>query len=112
MNTIDAQRPASDVTTALEDWYCDHSSIRHLWAIDSPLALLIFVKLEPTADGDDPLPVWLAHQHTWRSDLKSRTNRDVQLELIVSDIFTTSEVDSSSAMIAELSWRDPWHLQA
>ena len=101
-----------DVATALEDWYCDHAAIRHLWAIDTPAALVIFVRLEPTADGDDPLPIWLAYQHVWSDDLKARTNRDVQLRLIVTDVFTATGEDSSSAIVAELSWRDPWYLSA
>lgn len=116
MNAIEryalAEARPMDTATALEDWYCDHAAIRHLWAIDTPDALLIFVRLEPTADGDDPLPVWLAHQHIWTNDLRIRTNREVQLQLIIADVFTATDEDSSSAIVAELSWRDPWSLQA
>ncbi|MBM0104750.1 hypothetical protein JM946_08325 [Steroidobacter sp. S1-65] len=101
----------TDIATALEDWYCDHAAIRHLWAVETPSALVISVRLEPTADGDDPLPVWLAHQHLWSKDLRVRTQREVQLKLIIADTFPTG-ADSSSAIVAELSWRDPWYLQA
>lgn len=107
--SISESRP-TDIATALEDWYCDHAAIRHLWAVDTPAALVIFVRLEPTADGDDPLPVWLAHQHVWTNDLRARTQREVELKLIIADIFTATHEDSSSALVAELSWRDPWYL--
>ena len=112
MNLIDPSSPAkqdaADIPIALERWYAAHSSIRNLWAVEDPDALTVFVRLEPTSDGDDPFPVWFAMNDDWANDLRTCTNREVQLELIVTDVLPESYVDSGSAMIAELSWRDPW----
>src|SRR5918992_3274927 len=72
---------------ALARWYADHSAIRRLWAIEDPLALIVFIALEPTSDGDDTLPLWFAHQSNWRSDLEVLIRREVQLKLIVPGAF-------------------------
>jgi hypothetical protein len=98
----------TNVSTALERWYADHSSIRRLWAIDESDALVVFVALEPSSDGDDALPVWLANRHSWTHDLRRATERDVQLKLLVSGAFDDTDVDTGAVTIAELSWRDAW----
>lgn len=103
-----ADHETADIPTALASWYAAQSSIRNLWAIDSPVVLNIFVKLEPTSDGDDTLPVWFAKSRDWADDLRKRTHREVQLELIVTDVLPETHLDTDSAMIAELGWRDPW----
>lgn len=103
-----AESQAKDISTTLARWYAANCAIRNLWAIDTPVALNVFVKLEPTSDGDDTLPVWFAHNQGWADDLKERTNRDVQLKLIVTDVLPEDDLETGAAMIAELSWRDPW----
>lgn len=98
-----------NIPTTLASWYAAHASIRRLWAVEDEDALLsVFVTLEPTSDGDDPLPVWLAKSDDWASDLSALTHREVQLNLIVSGTSERSYVDTDAAMIAELSWRDSW----
>jgi hypothetical protein len=98
----------TNVSTALARWYADHSSIRRLWAVDDADALVVFVALEPSSDGDDALPVWLANQHSWTHDLRRATDRDVQLKLLVPGGFEDPDMDADAVTIAELSWRDPW----
>ena len=98
----------TNVSTALARWYADHSSIRRLWAVDEPDALVVFVALEPSSDGDDALPVWLANRHSWTHDLRRATERDVQLKLLVPGAFDDTDIDAAAVTIAELSWRDPW----
>ena len=98
----------TNVSTALARWYADHSSIRRLWAVDESDALVVFVALEPSSDGDDALSVWLANRHSWTHDLRRATERDVQLKLLVPGAFEDSDVDADAVTIAELSWRDPW----
>jgi hypothetical protein len=93
---------------ALARWYADHAAIRRLWAIDDPLALIVFVALEPTSDGDDTLPLWFAHQSNWRRDLQLLTRRQVQLKLIVPGAFAEPCVSPDAVTVAELSWRDSW----
>lgn len=95
---------AHSIPAALERWYADHSSIRRLWAVEDSSALLVYITLEPSSDGDDALPVWLANQHDWANDLKHVTHRDVQLKLIASGTLD----ETYEATIAELSWRDFW----
>jgi hypothetical protein len=97
-----------NVTTALARWYADNSSIRRLWAIDDSPALVVLVALEPSSDGDDALPVWLANQDEWTRDLSEVTEREVQLKLLASGTLTASDIDADAETIAELSWRDSW----
>jgi len=88
----------------LERWYADHAAIRRLWAVEDSSALLVYVTLEPSSDGDDSLPVWLANQQDWTDDLRQVTNREVQLELIASG----GPDEPYEETIAELSWRAVW----
>jgi hypothetical protein len=94
----------SDVTSALASWYANQSSIRRLWAVEESMALVVYVALEPSSDGDDALPVWLANQQGWTNDLKLATRRDVQLQLMASGTLDEPE----GAAITQLSWRDSW----
>jgi hypothetical protein len=105
--SLTTEQEVTEVAAALARWYAAHSSIRRLWAIEDPIALIVVVTLEPTSDGDDALPVWLANNRAWANDLRSLTNRDVQLKLIVSE-FEESYVNANAVMIAQLSWRDSW----
>lgn len=98
----------TNVSTALARWYADHSSIRRLWAVDDPDGLVVFVALEPSSDGDDALPVWLANRHSWTHDLRRATERDVQLKLFASGVIDDTDIAADAITIAELSWRDAW----
>jgi hypothetical protein len=97
-----------ELPAMLARWYAAHASIRRLWAIEDQDALMVFVTLEPTSDGADAFPVWLANSHDWADDLKARTHREVELKLIASDMFEEFRINPRSDMIAELSWRDSW----
>jgi len=98
----------TEISAALARWYADHASIRRLRAIRDPIALIVFIALEPTSDGDDTLPVWLAKHRDWADDLRLLAHREVQLKLIVSRALEESYVNADAAVIAELSWRDFW----
>jgi hypothetical protein len=102
------ETPMSNVSTALARWYADNSSIRRLWAVDESDALVVFVALEPSSDGDDALPVWLANRHSWTHDLRQATERDVQLKLFASGAIDDTDLGTGAITIAELSWRDAW----
>ncbi|NLG75933.1 MAG: hypothetical protein GX535_06825 [Xanthomonadaceae bacterium] len=95
------------LSTRLSQWYRAQSSVRRLRAIADRDALIVLVTIEPTVDGDDMLPVWLARQHDWRNELSSLASRDVRLELAVSGVFQQSGVDAGAVVITDLSWRDP-----
>lgn len=92
----------------LARWYTTQSSIRRLWAFDERDAgISVFVTLEPTFDGDDALPIWLARRQQWAHELRALTNCDVRLKLIASGVFERAHADTAAATIAELNWRDP-----
>jgi hypothetical protein len=106
---VSAAKPeVAQIATALARWYADHSPIRRLWAVEDSVALKVLVALEPTSDGDDTLPVWLANNRDWANDLRLRLQREVQLQLIVSSAFGDSYVNAHAVTIAEVSWRDSW----
>ena len=44
----------------LTQWYAAHSAFRRLWAIQESQRMRVIVMLEPTNDGDDIYPAWLA----------------------------------------------------
>jgi len=106
--TATDEQEVTDIAKALARWYAAHSSIRRLWASDGRDVLIVFVALEPTSDGDDTLPVWLAKSRDWASDLRLVTHREVQLQLVVSDGFEEPHVVTDAALIAEVSWRESW----
>lgn len=114
MNIADAtpitQPRAPDVAAALERWYAAHSQIRRLWAVEGSLGLQVLVALEPTADGGDTLPIWLANRRHWVNDLRQLTQREVQLRLVVLDDFGEFYVNPDAVTIAQLSWRVSWSL--
>ena len=98
--------PTDRLAAVLSRWYAGQSSIRRLWAVDDREARIsVFVTLEPTFDGDDALPIWLAQSDAWRHELRVLTDRDVRLELLAAG---TSEPAHAETTIAELHWRDPW----
>jgi len=102
------EQEAGQIQAALSQWYAAHPSIRRLWAIEDAAALIVLVALEPTADGDDTLPIWLGRQQTWANHLKSLANRDVQFNLTVSGAFEAPHVNADAVVITELNWRETW----
>lgn len=110
MDSIDdiastAEFEPAKIAAVLERWYTDHSSIRRLLAIADPTALKVLVKLEPTPDGDETLPIWLANRCAWVDELRLRVRWEVQLQLIGSGI-VEDHIDADALTIAEVSWRD------
>ena len=93
-------------SAALADWYDSHAAVRHLWAIKSAQGLRVIVRLEPTLDGDDTLPGWIANSRAWAHELQVRTNESVQLEAI--DALLTDGIEvTEGVIVAALGWRDP-----
>jgi hypothetical protein len=95
------------ISTRLAKWYDAQSSIRRLWAVQEE-ALIVYLSLEPTADGGDTLPVWLAMSGGWRNDLESIMSREVQLRLVASGELAPSHNNDNAVVIAEVDWRDSW----
>ena len=92
----------------LSKWYASHSIVRRLWAMESGEAIRVVVTLEPTLDGDDTQPAWLANSWTWAQELRLRLQRIVHLELINEpSVRVAATCDGDDALITEISWRDP-----
>ena len=105
--TVDRHTTAPEV---LAKWYAAHSAIRSLRAVVSNDEITVFISLEPTSDGDDALPVWLANHHRWVSDLSAQIRREVRLELNVSATIAEDDMSTDATVISELTWRDSWGL--
>lgn len=89
----------------LATWYASHAVVRRLWAIEEIDAIRIIVKLEPTSDGGDTLPAWLANNWAWAQELRSRMHRTVHLEMIGASPIE-SVFDRDRTLITEISWRE------
>jgi hypothetical protein len=83
----------------LAKWYAAHSAVRRLWAISEAQGLRVIVMLEPTNDGDDLYPAWLANGQRWAHELQSRLGEPVRLELM-------DQPYPGEDAVTELSWRD------
>jgi hypothetical protein len=93
---------------ALSHWYRAHSIVRRVWVIEESDALRVVVNLEPTLDGDDPQPLWLANTAAWSEELQSRMRRAVRLELLGTLAPPEPMSDRSDSIVAEISWRDDY----
>jgi hypothetical protein len=99
------------ITSALERWYASHPMVTKLWAImaaagDVPRApdlTRVVLMLQPTVDGDEAEPVWIANGHRWGRELGECVGGKVQLELLQSSV--ADEIDEDGVVLA-LSWRD------
>ena len=113
MNPIlDASRGRGRTVTgaffALAMWYAAHRAVRRVWAFSEGQTLRVVVMLEPTRDGDDISPIWLANSSIWAHDLQTRLNTPVQLEATDEPLIADSSIDGvDSLVVADLSWRDP-----
>lgn len=92
---------------AVAAWYAAHSSVRHLWAIRDAHGLRVLVTLEPTADGDDTDPAWIANRRAWARELQLCTDHSVRLERLEAPVFDETAIGAESRLVATLSWRDP-----
>ena len=96
------------ISTRLSAWYDAHSSVRRLWAIEDGRSLTVCISLEPTSDGDDALPIWLAMNREWCSDLQSMIPREVQLQFVTQDVLPSSYATGDAVIVAEIDWRESW----
>ena len=110
---LDTMRHAS-TAAALSRWYDERPGVVRLWAIQpdlpagastlSPLHVLLL--LEPSADGDEIAPAWVARAATWSRELEQRLSRAVQLECLDIPVGDDIEVDAEGTLLASLCWRD------
>ena len=67
----------------------------------------VIVTLEPTHDGDDIYPAWVANGHEWAHELRLRIDGPVQLEVVHEPLLPDFAAGVDGVLFAELSWRDP-----
>ena len=91
----------------LAKWYAAHSAVRRLWAISDSQRMRIIVTLEPTNDGDDIYPAWLANGGDWERELQLRLGGPVQLEVADEPFRGEFAAGLDAVLVAELFWRDP-----
>ncbi|HWT21398.1 MAG TPA: hypothetical protein VN280_21055 [Variovorax sp.] len=112
--SIATAEPGCATSGALARWYAEQSAVRRLWAIratDEPL-LRVIVMLEPSPDGDEISPAWMAHGSRWARDLRERLSGTVQLERIDGPLPHEFEIDGEGAVLSALCWRDSTALEA
>jgi len=105
---VDEDKEVASLSTRLAAWYDANASIRRLWAIENGRCLTVCVALEPTADGSDSLPLWLAMNREWNSDLEAIIPREIQLKLVASDMLPPSCIADDAVIVAEVDWRESW----
>jgi hypothetical protein len=81
----------------LAKWYATHPAVRRLWAIRAPQRMRVIVTLEPTHDGDDIYPAWLANGRQWVRELQSRIDGPVELEVMDPPFFPPGSPPASIA---------------
>lgn len=94
------------VVRVLGQWYSAHSAFRRLWAIQEPQRMRVVVMLEPTHDGDDIYPAWLANGQEWARELQGRIAEPVQLEVVDEPFAAEFVAGIDGILVAELFWRD------
>ncbi|MFS2162627.1 hypothetical protein [Variovorax sp. Varisp62] len=107
-SSLEAPEPRCAASSALARWYAEQPAVRRLWAIqatDEPV-LRVIVMLEPSPDGDEISPAWMAHGSRWARDLRERLAGTVQLERIDGPLPDEFEIDGEGAVLTALCWRD------
>jgi len=95
------------VFVRLSKWYAAHSVVRRLRAVrDSQASTRVIVTLEPTQDGDDIYPVWLASGHAWAHELQLLMDGPVQLEVLDERFLGDCAAGVNGVLVADLFWRD------
>ena len=113
-SSLEAPEPVCATSSALARWYAEQSAIRRLWAIrpTDDTALRVIVMLEPSLDGDEISPAWMAHGSRWARELREQLNAAVQLERIDGPLPDEFEIDGDGVVLSALCWRDSTSLAA
>jgi hypothetical protein len=99
-------RTAATEQAVLAQWYAGHPAVRRLWAIRESKGVRVIVTLEPTPDGDDIYPAWLANGHEWAQELQLRMDAAVELEVVAEPFLAELPAGLDGVLIAQLFWRD------
>jgi hypothetical protein len=78
-----------------------------LWAIKESQGMRVIVTLEPTHDGNDIYPAWLANGQEWAHALELRMDGPVELQVTDQPFLPEFAAGVDVVLVAEISWRDP-----
>lgn len=114
--SLDARHPSVFASATLRTWYDGNPEIRRLWAIKpdgtaDESALRVIVMLEPSADGNETSPTWMAHGASWARELRERLAGEVELERIDGPLPEEFEIDGDGVVLSTLYWRDSTSFQ-
>ena len=114
--SVDPHQAQAYASSLLKTWYDGNPTIRRLWAIRpdgqaGESTLRIIVMLEPSADGDETSPSWMAHGAAWEQELCERLASEVELERIDGPLPDDFEIDGDGVLLSALYWRDSTALQ-
>lgn len=111
-----ARHQDSFTSNALKAWYDAKPAVRRLWAIEpedagDAGALRVIVMLEPSLDGDETSPSWMAHGERWALELREQLAGAVDLERIDGPLPEEFELEGEGVVLSALCWRDSTLLQ-
>jgi hypothetical protein len=101
-------RTVSVAFMVLTKWYAAHARVRRLWALRDSVGMRVIVTLQPTHDGDDIYPAWLAKAHEWAHELESLMEGPVQFEVMDEEVMDEPlhREFGAGVLVADLFWRD------
>jgi|SRR3954451_3472014 hypothetical protein len=105
---------------ALEHWYNAHPAILRLWVMQQGRAddgsprsdLRVILMLQPSGDGDETSPAWMAHSGIWATELERMLARTVELECLERALGEHLMTEGDASLLASFSWRDSTLLQS
>lgn len=112
--SLEAPEQGCATSSALNRWYDEHAGVRRLWAIrpTDDTAMRVIVMLEPSLDGNEISPAWMAHGSRWARELREQLDAAVQLERIDGPLPDEFEIDGDGIVLSALCWRDSTSLAA
>jgi hypothetical protein len=95
---------------ALGDWYASHAMVRCLWAVKQPPdcgpdTTRVIVVIDPTPDGDETSPIWIARGRAWAHELGACLNSQVDIELLERPLLAEIEIEGDGQLVAVQCWR-------
>ena len=115
-HSLDMDHHDAAASSTLKTWYDGTPAIRRLWAIQPDGAsdaseLRVLVMLEPSHDGNETSPAWMAHGPRWTRELRQQLDGAVKLERIDGPLPDEVEIDGDGVLLSAMSWRDSTSLQ-
>jgi hypothetical protein len=99
---------------ALRGWYASHPVVRRLWVIEKATngeqanTTRVIVAIEPTLDGDETSPTWIANGHAWARELDACMGHRITLEMLERPLQDEMEIDGEGRLVAVQSWRESY----